>query len=178
MMRDNDLGVVRLRAFGTYDFHITDPKRFLAEVAGSDRDFTLDEFVDTMRSRLVSLFGDAIASAKVPVFDVAGRYRELGEALLPAVNAIVSAKYGLEITSFVVENVSVPQEVERAIDKRSSMSAIGNLNEYVKFQLAQGMEKGGVVGDPRLRNWRWACPWPSRSCTSMALASRPSGGSA
>ena len=146
MLRDEDLGVVRLRAFGVYDFKIVAPPLFLREVAGSDHDFTLEEFVETMRSRVASVFADAIASAKIPVFDVAGRYHELGAALLPLVNPIVSAKYGLEVTSFVVENVSVPPEVEQAIDKRTSMAAIGNLNDYVKFQMAQGMEKGGGSG--------------------------------
>jgi excisionase family DNA binding protein len=143
MMRDADLGIVRLRAFGTYDFHITEPKKFLKEVAGSDQNFHLDEFADTMRSRIVSIFTDAIATAKIPVFDVASRYSELGEALLPLINPVIGAKYGLEMTSFILENVSVPPEVEQAIDKRSSMGAIGNLNDYVKFQMAQGMEKGG-----------------------------------
>ena len=71
MMRDNDLGIVRVRAFGTYDFRIVDPKLFLKEVAGSDHNFRLDEFADTMRSRVVSIFADALASAHVPVFDVA-----------------------------------------------------------------------------------------------------------
>ena len=143
MMRDDDLGIVRARAFGTYDFKITEPKLFLKEVAGSDQNFRLDEFADTMRSRIVSIFADALASAKVPVFDVASRYGELGEALLPLINPVVAAKYGLQITSFIIENVSVPPEVEQAIDKRSSMAAVGNLNDYVKFQMAQGMEKGG-----------------------------------
>jgi excisionase family DNA binding protein len=115
-------------------------------VAGSDHNFHLDEFADTMRSRIVSLFTDAIASAKIPVLDVASRYTELGDALLPMINPAVTAKYGLEITSFIVENVSVPPEVESAIDKRSSMTAIGNLNDYVKYQMAQGMEKGGGAG--------------------------------
>jgi excisionase family DNA binding protein len=146
MMRDADLGVVRVRAFGTYDFRVVDVKRFLKEVAGSDHNFRLDEFAETMRSRIVSVFGDALSSAQVPVFDVASRYTELGEALLPLINPVVSAKYGLEITSFVVENVSVPPEVEQAVDKRSSMAAVGNLNDYVKFQMAQGMEKGGGAG--------------------------------
>ncbi len=135
MLRDADLGVVRVRAFGTYDFKITEPKTFLREVGGSDHNFRLDEFADTMRSRVVSIFSDAIASAKVPVLDVASRYGELGEALLPLINAAVSQKYGLEIASFVVENVSVPPEVEQAIDSRSSMTAIGNLNDYVKYQM-------------------------------------------
>jgi excisionase family DNA binding protein len=101
-----------------------------------------------MRSRIVSLFTDAIASAKVPVLDVASRYSELGDALLPMINPAVTAKYGLEITSFIVENVSVPPEVESAIDKRSSMTAIGNLNDYVKSQMAQGMEKGSGGAGP------------------------------
>ena len=80
------------------------------------------------------------------MFDVASRYGELGEALLPLINPVVSAKYGMQIASFIVENVSVPAEVEQAIDKRSSMAAVGNLNDYVKFQMAQGMEKGGSSG--------------------------------
>jgi excisionase family DNA binding protein len=146
MMRDNDLGVARVRAFGTYDFRIDNPARFLKEVAGSDHDFTLEEFIETMRSRIVSVFSEALASANIPLFDVASRYAELGEALLPMINPIVSEKYGLKIPSFVVENVSVPPEVEQAIDKRSSMAAVGNLNDYVKFQLAQGMEKGPSSG--------------------------------
>jgi excisionase family DNA binding protein len=95
-----------------------------------------------MRSRIVSVFSDALASAKVPVLDAASRYQELGEALLPLINPAMTAKYGLEIPSFIVENVSLPPEVEQAIDKRSSMSAVGNLNDYVKFQMAEGMGKG------------------------------------
>ncbi len=149
MMRDQDFGIVRVRAFGTFDFHIIDVKLFLKEVAGSDNHFRLDEFADTMRSRIVSVFSDAVASAKVPVLDLATRYTELGDALLPAINPILSSKYGLEFTSFVLENASVPPEVEAAIDKRSSMSAIGNLNDYVKFQMAQGMgtgQGGGAAG--------------------------------
>src|SRR5205823_9356019 len=141
-----DLGIVRVRAFGTFDFHIVDAKRFLKEVAGSDQNFRLDEFADTMRSRIVSVFADALATAKIPVFDVASRYTELGEALLPLINPVITAKYGIEMPTFVVENVSVPAEVETAIDKRSSMAAIGNLNDYVKFQMAQGMERGGSAG--------------------------------
>ena len=144
MMRDADFGVVRLRAYGTYDFRISDVRKFLKEVAGTDNHFRLDEFTDTMRSRLVSVFSDALAEARIPALDVASRYAELGEALLPLINPVLADKYGLTMTSFVVENVSVPPEVEQAIDKRSSMAAVGNLNDYVKFQMAQGMEKGGA----------------------------------
>src|SRR5215207_5655617 len=146
MMRDNDFGIVRLRAYGTYDFRIVDVKRFLKEVAGTDNHFRLDEFADAMRSRIVSEFSEALATAKVPVLDVATRYSELGEALMPLINPVLTAKYGLEMGSFIVENVSVPAEVEAAIDKRSSMGAIGNLNDYVKFQMAEAMTKGGDGG--------------------------------
>lgn len=146
MMRDADFGVVRLRAFGIFDFKIVDAPVFLKEVAGTDHHFRLDEFADTMRSRIVSVFSEALASCGVPALDVASRYSELGEALLPLINPQVTAKYGIEITSFIVENVSVPPEVEAAIDKRTSMGAIGNLNDYVKFQMAESMTKGGADG--------------------------------
>lgn len=142
MMRDEDFGIVRARAFGTFDFRIIDPKVFLKEVAGSDHTFRLDEFADTMRSRVVSVFSDAIATSKIPVLDVATKYTELGEALLPLINPVVGAKYGLEVSSFIVENVSLPKEVEDAIDERSSMAAVGNLNDYVKYQMARGLESG------------------------------------
>ncbi|MGV3661587.1 MAG: SPFH domain-containing protein [Prosthecobacter sp.] len=146
MMRDQDFGIVRVRAFGTFDFRISEPRLFLKEVAGSDHHFRLDEFADTMRSRVISVFSDALATAKVPVLDLATRYSDLGEALLPIINPIMQGKYGIEISSFVLENASVPPEVEAAIDKRSSMSAIGNLNDYVKFQMAEGRAKGGGGG--------------------------------
>ena len=144
MARDADFGIVRLRAFGIYDFRIVDVPLFLREVAGTDVHFRLDEFADTMRSRIVSVFSDALATAQVPVLDVATRYTELGEALLPLINPVIGVKYGLEMTSFVVENVSVPPEVEEAIDKRSGMAAVGNLNDFVKYQMAKGLETGGA----------------------------------
>jgi excisionase family DNA binding protein len=143
MLRDNDFGIVRVRAFGTFDFKIVDPKVFLKEVAGSDHHFRLDEFADTMRSRIVSLFSEALGKARVPVLDLAARYSEVGEAILPVLNEATVSKYGIEFASFILENVSVPPEVEAAIDKRSSMAAVGNLNDFVKYQMAQGMAEGG-----------------------------------
>jgi len=144
MMRDNDFGIVRLRAFGTYDFRVVEPRLFLKEVVGTDQNFRIDEFAETMRSRLVSIFADSLATARIPALDIAARYTEMGDALLPVINPVVTAKYGIEFPSFILENVSVPPEVEEAIDKRSSMSAIGNLNDYVKYQMGVGMEKGGA----------------------------------
>lgn len=144
MLRDADLGIVRLRAFGTYDFKVVDVKTFLKEVAGTDHEFKLDEFQDTMRSRFVSVLSDAIASANVPALEIASRYTELGEALLPALNPQLTAKYGIELSTFVVENISVPPEVEAAMDKRSAMGALGNLNDYIKLQMAEAIGKGGA----------------------------------
>ncbi len=146
MLRDDDFGIVRARAFGTYDFKITNPSLFLKEVAGTDNHFRLDEFAEVMRSKLVSVFSEALAESRVPVLDIATRHSELGDSLLPLINLATVARYGIELTSFVVENVSVPAEVEQAIDKRTSMSAIGNLNDYVKFQMAQHLGASGAPG--------------------------------
>jgi membrane protease subunit (stomatin/prohibitin family) len=112
MMRDDDFGIVRARAFGTFDFHIVDPKLFLKEVAGSDQTFRLDEFADTMRSRIVSVFSEALANSKIPILDVATQYSKLGEALLPLINPVMASRYGLSLSSFILENVSLPAEVE------------------------------------------------------------------
>src|SRR5881392_2940014 len=106
MVRDKDFGVVRVRAFGIFDFRIVEPRVFLRDVAGSDQDFRLDEFAETMRSRIVSVFSSAVAAAGIPVLDVASRYGEMGSALLPLINPSMTTKYGIEITSFIVENVS------------------------------------------------------------------------
>jgi membrane protease subunit (stomatin/prohibitin family) len=144
MVRDQDLGVTRLRAFGTYDFRVINVQRFLKEVAGTDDHLGLDDFANAMRSRIVSVFSTALAASHIPVAQLATRYRELGEALLPLINPVLDEKYGLHLAGFVVENVSVPPEVEQAIDKRSGMGAVGDLNDFIKYQVAQSFEKDGA----------------------------------
>ena len=148
MMRDKDFGVVRMRAFGQYDFKIVNPPLFLKEVAGTDDHFRLDEFADVMRSKIVTVFTEAIAAAKIPALDVASRYTEIGEALLPAINPQTTAKYGIEITSFNIENVSLPPEVEQAIDKRGAMTTIGDMGDYIKYNMANAVAEGkaGTMG--------------------------------
>ncbi len=148
MMRDQDFGVVRMRAFGQYDFKIVNPALFLKEVAGTDHHFRLDEFADVMRSKIVTVFTEAIANAKVPALDVAARYSEIGAALLPAINPITTSKYGIEITSFNIENVSLPPEVEQAIDKRGAMTTIGDMGDYIKYNMANAVAEGkaGTMG--------------------------------
>jgi membrane protease subunit (stomatin/prohibitin family) len=144
MMHDPDAGVVRLRAFGTYDFRVVDVRKFLRDVVGTDTQFTVEEFADVMRSRIVSAFSNAVVAAKIGALDVAGRYKELGDALLPVINPILKGAYGLEMTAFVIENVSVPPEVEKAMDTRGTLQTIGNLNDYVKLQVAQAFGHGGA----------------------------------
>ncbi len=146
LMNDADFGIVRISAYGTYDVQVTDPKLFLREVAGTASQVWLGDFVKTMRSRIVSVFSESLALAKVPVLQVAARFRELGEALRPVIDQAVNIKYGLQIPSFVIENVSLPEAVEQAIDKRTGMTAIGNLNDYIKFQMAEGLSRGDSAG--------------------------------
>jgi excisionase family DNA binding protein len=144
MMHDPDFGIVRVRAFGTYDFRVVDVRRFLRDVAGTDSEFTVDEFIGAMRARIVSIFSDALGAARIPALEVAGRYKELGDALLPAINPVLTNLYGLEMASFVIENTSVPPDVEQAIEKRASIQAVGNLAEYVKFQVGQAFQQSAA----------------------------------
>jgi excisionase family DNA binding protein len=146
MMRDQDFGIVRVRAFGTYDFKVTNVPVFLKEVAGTDDHFRLDEFAETMRSRLVSQFSDALGAAKIPVTGLVGRFAELGDALLAVLNPKIRERYGIELAHFVIENVSVPPEVEQAIDKRAAMTTLGNLNDYVKYQMGQSAPIAAAQG--------------------------------
>ena len=147
MLRDNDFGIVRVRAFGTYDFKMVDAED-VPEARWPDPITTSGSTSSATRCARASSASSPTRSrrAKIPVLDVASRYTELGEALLPLINPAITAKYGIEIGSFIVENVSVPPEVEQAIDKRSSMAAIGNLNEFVKYQMGKGFESGGGGG--------------------------------
>jgi len=178
MMRDPDFGIVRVRAYGTYDFRVVDPKVFLKEVAGTDNNFRIDEFADTMRSRLVSMFSDALGAAKIPVVGLVGRYGELGDALLNVINPKIREKYGLELSTFLIENVSVPPEVEQAIDKKGAMATLGNLNDYVKYQMGQSVVQpggaGGGAGGPMEMAMGFAMA--QQMMQGMAAGSAPSAG--
>lgn len=140
MMRDQDFGIVRVRAFGSYAMRVVDPAKFLRELAGTDWQFTTDEVSNHIRNQIVSRFSESVAAAGIPVIDLAAKYSELsgkiGELVAPGF-----AEVGVEILNFLIENVSVPPEVEAAIDKRSSIGAVGNLNAYTQFQAATAMEK-------------------------------------
>ena len=147
MMRDADFGIVRVRAFGSYTISVKDATLFLKNVVGTDGEFTKDEIVNQIRNVIVSRFSDVIGNAKIPVLDLAGKYGEMGNFLVEQVQPSVD-EYGLQLHQMLIENISLPPEVEEAIDKRSSMGAVGNLDNYMKYQAAQGIgEGGGTMGD-------------------------------
>jgi membrane protease subunit (stomatin/prohibitin family) len=147
MMRDQDFGIVRVRAFGSYTISVKDATLFLKNVVGTDGEFTKDEIVNQIRNVIVSRFSDVIGNAKIPVLDLAGKYGEMGNFLVEQVQPSVD-EYGLQLHQMLIENISLPPEVEEAIDKRSSMGAVGNLDNYMKYQAAQGIgEGGGTMGD-------------------------------
>jgi membrane protease subunit (stomatin/prohibitin family) len=146
MMRDADFGIVRVRAFGTYSLRVKDPAKFLKEVVGTNWEFTTDDISGQCRSFLVAGFSDALGQAKIPVLDLVGRYGEMGRTLTPAIQEKFD-EYGLELLNLTIENVSVPPEVEAAIDTRSKMGAMGDLQKFTQFQAAQSLtENPGGVG--------------------------------
>jgi membrane protease subunit (stomatin/prohibitin family) len=141
-MRDADFGVVRTRAFGSYAMRIVDPGKFMKEVVGTDGLFQTDEISGQLRDLVVTEFTTALGELKIPVLDLAANYRQLSqriqETLRPNFN-----EYGLDITRFLIENISVPPEVEAAMDKRSSMGVVG-VRDYTTFQAANAMEAGAA----------------------------------
>lgn len=138
LMRDADFGMVRVRAFGTYAFRIVDAAKFLREVSGTDWHFTTDEISEQFRNVITARFAEAIGEAKVPVLDLAARYGEMGEWLRERI-APAFDELGVSLATMLVENVSVPPEVEAAIDLRSQRGAAGDLGEFLRFQAANAL---------------------------------------
>jgi membrane protease subunit (stomatin/prohibitin family) len=139
MLRDAEFGPIRLRAFGSYSIRITDGAVFLKEVVGTDGDFTKDEVVEQLRNIVVSRFTDALGESKIPALDLAANYDELGKFMEEKIGGEFG-EYGLQLVKLLVENISLPPAVEEALDKRSSMGILGNLNQYSQFQAANAME--------------------------------------
>lgn len=150
MLRDPEFGVVRLRAFGNSAYRCSDPGLFVKTLVGTDGRLTLEELGDQLRDLLVARFTDALGEAKVAAIDLAGRQDEIAQMLKGKISADFG-QFGLEIVSLTIENVSLPPEVEAAMDKRTSMGVIGNLAAYQQYQTAQAIEAaaknpGGVAG--------------------------------
>ncbi|MEZ5308307.1 MAG: SPFH domain-containing protein [Pyrinomonadaceae bacterium] len=150
MLRDDDFGIVRLRAFGAYSMKVSDPATFVKEVAGTNAHFETDDIEGQLKRAIVTEFSDAIGEMKIPALDLAAQYKEVGDTIRSKINEDFSS-YGLEVTKFYVENVSLPPEVEAAMDKRASMGALGDAQRYAQFQAADAMveaakNEGGGAG--------------------------------
>ena len=150
MLRDADFGIVQLRAFGAYSLRVASPGDFIKEIAGTNAHFSTDDIEGQLKRAIVTEFSDAIGEMKIPALDLASQYKELGDKIRGHINGDFST-YGLEVTKFYLENVSVPEEVQQAINKRAAMGAIGNVDQYMKFQAADALRdaaqnEGGGAG--------------------------------
>ena len=138
MMRDAEFGMVRIRAFGIYSFRVSDPAVFLREVFGTSAYMTVDGVAGQIKRTLVSSLSDAIAQSKIPALDLAANYDELSQYALQVVAPKI-APLGIKVENVVIENISLPEEVEKAMDRRTSMGVVGDLNKYTQFQAAEAM---------------------------------------
>ena len=150
MMRDTDFGMVRLRAFGIYSIRVADPKSFIKEIAGTNARFVTEDIEGQLKRTLVGGFSDGLAESKIAALDLASNYDELGAFTRQKLNEEFKT-LGLELTKFVIENISLPQEVEAAMDKRTSMGVIGDVGRYAQFQAADALRdaaqnQGGGAG--------------------------------
>jgi membrane protease subunit (stomatin/prohibitin family) len=138
MLRDPEFGPTRIRAFGTYSVRVTDPAKFLVEIVGTDGEFTMDEISFQVRNIIVQAFSRTIASAGIPVLDMAANTADLGKLIAAEISTVV-AEYGLSIPEFYIENISLPPSVEAALDKRTSMGLAGDLGAFTQYSAAEAM---------------------------------------
>src|SRR5262249_15595101 len=150
-LRDAEFGMVRLRAFGAYSVRIVDPAKLLRELVGTDPQFRTEEVREYLRQLIVGRLGTALATAKVPMLDLAAHQDVIGDRLAGVLTEELMPM-GIEIVKFIIENISVPPEVEAALDKRTQMGIVGDLDQYTKFQTANAIEDaagnpGGGMGE-------------------------------
>lgn len=139
MLRDADFGPIRLRAFGTYTVKAVDPKALLKELIGTDQNFEVDEIGELLRSIISSAFADLIGKSKISALDLASNYRDLSEQLRKTAIERVDDEYGLDIPALIIVNVSLPEEVEKALDTKTSMGVVGDINAYQQFQMGKAI---------------------------------------
>ena len=139
MLRDADFGPIRLRAFGTYALKATDPKALLKELVGTDGVVEADEVSELMRSIIMTAFADMLGESKVAALDLAAKYREMSEELRKLVCERVDDEYGLDVPALFIVNISFPEDVEKALDTRTKMGVIGDMNKYQQFQMGEAL---------------------------------------
>lgn len=151
MLRDAEFGPVRLRAFGSYAFRVADAATFFRQIAGTGAGFNVENINEQLRNIIVSRGMDTVAASKIPVLDLAANYDEVGVIIKNNIAPDLT-EMGLILTSLLVENISLPPEVESVLDKRTQMGIVGNLGAYAQFQAANAIEKsaensiGGNLG--------------------------------
>ncbi|WP_226779378.1 SPFH domain-containing protein [Oceaniglobus trochenteri] len=138
ILRDPEFGPTRVRAFGTYTVKVSDPSRFMSEIVGTDGEFTMDEISFQIRNIIVQEFSRVLATSGIPVLDMAANTGDLGKLVAERISETVTA-YGLIIPELYIENISLPPAVEAAMDKRTSMGVVGDLNRYTQFQAAEAL---------------------------------------
>jgi membrane protease subunit (stomatin/prohibitin family) len=149
MCRDPEFGPVRLRAFGTYSMRVADPAVFMREIVGTDGEFTSDEISLQIRNVIVQEASQVLAKCGIPVLDMAANTSDLGKLIATAIAPKI-AEYGLSIPEFYIENISLPEEVEKVMDKRTSMGVAGDLTKYMQFNAAEGMAQPGSAAGAML----------------------------
>jgi len=138
MVRDPEFSMVRLRAFGTYEIRIMNAKKFLTEIVGTDGHFTTSEIEAQLTNLITSNFATIMGADGTPVLDLAANYDKLGTYITEHI-APSFEEYGLELTKMLVENISLPEEVEKAIDTRTSRAVTGDLDAHIKYQSGQAL---------------------------------------
>ncbi len=153
-IRDKDFGAVRLRAFGNYAFRIADPKLFHTEISGTRDTYTVDDLSGQLRGLMLQHISDAVAQSGTPFLDLAANQVEFAKQLQDAVKPEFD-KIGLAIENVTVQNLSLPEELQKILDQKIGMGMVGNeMGKFMQYQTAQSLPKfaegaagGGVVGD-------------------------------
>jgi len=139
MHRDPEFGPIRIRAFGNYAMKVADPVKFIKEIVGTEGNFTTDEISDQLRNIVITRFTNALGESKIPVLDMASNFDEISKFCENKIKPEF-LEYGIDLTKFLVSSITLPEDVEKALDSRSSMGIIGDLNRFTQFQAAQSME--------------------------------------
>ncbi len=145
MLRDPEFGPLRLRAFGSYAIRVQDPVPFMREIVGTDGDFTQEKIAGQIRNILVQKVSRVLAASGIPALDMAANTKDLSDVVTKAI-APTLGEYGLEMPEFYIENISLPPEVEKVLDQRTSMGIVGDLNKFTQFSAAQAMQKAAEGG--------------------------------
>ena len=138
-MRDKDFGTIRLRGYGSYAFKVTNPETFMKELLGTNSTFTTDDIESYLKSIIVSSISDTIAESKISALDIASNLLEFSNVATETLSSTFT-NLGLELTKLIIENISFPEEVEKAIDTRSSMGVLSDkMDTFVKYQSAHAI---------------------------------------